>query len=292
MSVVPLHKHKRAEDPAVIKAVRKEYCEYCGARAFGEPHHIKPRSLGGDDIRENLIQLCAKHHDQADELKTLSHHVLIPIVARREGLKLSQVYQAVGFLEPQEEPEEKLEEKIQDYLSGPQKACIVVDAEKPLDELVQNLASLVEAEEETRWLQGEIVHHLVGRGVKKGWIASQVGKSATYINALLVTYRAFPDEGSRVPELKWTHHKIAATKGKSDPQAWVARAADEQMSTRQMERAIVMEEGENEEKAGIVKQEEKELRRARKVFAEVEAVLERGGPAGEWLKIELKNLVC
>jgi 5-methylcytosine-specific restriction endonuclease McrA len=41
-------------------------------------HHIDTRGSGGDDVRENLITLCRKHHNQAgahritpDELRTV-----------------------------------------------------------------------------------------------------------------------------------------------------------------------------------------------------------------------------
>ena len=30
-----------------------------------DPHHIIPVSQGGDDVVENIITLCRKHHDQA-----------------------------------------------------------------------------------------------------------------------------------------------------------------------------------------------------------------------------------
>jgi len=38
-------------------------------------------------------------------------------------------------------------------------------------------------------------------------------------------------------------------------------------------------------------EEEKEVRQAKKVFAEVEEIIERGGPGAEWLKRELKSLL-
>lgn len=288
MSVVPLPKKVRVIDPQSIRAVRKSYCEYCSAKATDEPHHIKPRSLGGSDTKVNQIQLCDKCHRLVQERK-ISYHELIVLVARREGMKISEVYAAIGLLEPQEEPEEKLEEKIQSYIAGLQRLKMNVEAERPLDELVQMLIVLGESEEETRWVQGEIVKILVTRGAKKSWIAAQIGRSITYVNNLLVTYVTFSDESSRNPELKWTHHKIAAVKSK-DPHSWVARAADEKMSTRQMEKAIALEEGGREERNGVVGQEEKELREAEKVFAKVAEIIERGGPAAKWLKEELKKI--
>lgn len=290
MSIVPLPVEKRVESQAIIDSVRKPYCEYCGAKASGEPHHIRPRSQGRTDFPANLIQLCQKCHGLLQERK-ISYHELIPLIAKRENMKISEVYATIGLQEPQEEPEEKLEERVRSYIAGLQRLKMNIEVERPLDELVQMLVILGESEEETRWTQGEIVKILVARGAKKSWIAAQIGRSVTYVNNLLITYETFPDESCRNPELKWTHHKIAAVKSK-DPHVWIARAADEKMSTRQLERAIAMEEGKDAERADVIKQEEKELRRAEKVLAEVAAVLERGGPAGEWLRSELKMLVC
>ena len=39
-----------------------------GGCQFGlDPHHIIKRSQGGTDIKENIITLCRKHHDMAEE---------------------------------------------------------------------------------------------------------------------------------------------------------------------------------------------------------------------------------
>jgi len=35
---------------------------------FGlDPHHVVKRSQGGDDVAENVITLCRKHHDLAEQ---------------------------------------------------------------------------------------------------------------------------------------------------------------------------------------------------------------------------------
>ncbi|MGQ9825230.1 MAG: HNH endonuclease, partial [Desulfotomaculales bacterium] len=274
MSIVPLPVEERVKSRSNINSVRKSYCEYCGAEAAGEPHHIRPRSQGRTDTPANLIQLCAKCHSLAQERK-ISCHELILLIAKRENMKISQVYAAVGLQEPQEEPEEKFEERVKSYVAGLQRLKMDIEPERPLDELVQMLITLGESEEETRWVQGEIVKILIARGAKKSWIAAQIGRSVTYVNNLLITYETFPDESFRNPELKWTHHKIAAVKSK-DPHVWINRAADEKMSTRQMERAIALEEGSREEKDRVVRQEEEELREAEKVFEKVEEIVENG----------------
>lgn len=39
-------------------------CQHCGCRSGLQVHHIRPRSLLGDDADENLITLCAQCHEQ------------------------------------------------------------------------------------------------------------------------------------------------------------------------------------------------------------------------------------
>lgn len=279
---------RRVVDPAVIQAVRSGYCERCGREAVGEPHHIRPRSLGGPDIRENLIQLCFECHRAVHDGR-INRHELVPLVAKREQLKISRVYEAIGIPEPHEERESTLDERIGAYLEGIRRVREEIYAEQSVEELVSKLVALNESEEETRWLQGEIIKVLVSRGVKKSWIAAQIGKSVTYVNNLLLTYEAFPDEEMREPLLSWTHHRIAALKS-GDPRKWVARAAEEQMSTRELERAIMLEE--RGEERVVEKAEEEEMKRARKVLDDVQAVMERGGSAAVWLREELKKLLC
>ena len=60
MSTIP--KPTRIISKKTVQECRKNYCEHCGKKATGEPHHVRPRSLGGSDIKENLIQLCFDCH--------------------------------------------------------------------------------------------------------------------------------------------------------------------------------------------------------------------------------------
>ena len=55
-------KHKRVKDRKMIKAMRKDYCERCGAYADIEPHHVFTVGSGGGDIAMNLVQLCTSCH--------------------------------------------------------------------------------------------------------------------------------------------------------------------------------------------------------------------------------------
>lgn len=56
--------------------------EYGPCSAGLDPHHIKNKGAGGDDIPENLITLCRQHHNLAQE-KRIPPHVLLDILNRR-----------------------------------------------------------------------------------------------------------------------------------------------------------------------------------------------------------------
>jgi len=55
------------------KGYKCRYCEYLGEFGYDtkadDPAHIIPRGHGGDDIEENGIPLCRKHHDHWDQHK-------------------------------------------------------------------------------------------------------------------------------------------------------------------------------------------------------------------------------
>lgn len=90
-----------------INAMRKPFCELCGMRADIEPHHIFTRGSGGQDIRENLIQLCTRCHIAVHN-GAIPRDVLIRIVADREWRTPDYIYaynrRAMGY--PVELPEE------------------------------------------------------------------------------------------------------------------------------------------------------------------------------------------
>ena len=55
-------KYSRVVNPFAIKEARREYCVNCGISATSvtyEVHHIVPKSRGGNDEPENLINLCS-----------------------------------------------------------------------------------------------------------------------------------------------------------------------------------------------------------------------------------------
>ncbi len=63
------------------------YCR-CGARVSGNPlhpHHVLYKSEGGKNLIENLITLCAKHHNMVHSSKRRWQPVLLAYVARIES---------------------------------------------------------------------------------------------------------------------------------------------------------------------------------------------------------------
>lgn len=220
-----LAKPKRIEDKKAIEDVRKTYCELCG-RSGGQfgVHHIRAKgySKKGHDIPVNMINLCDGPgdtcHRKAQEYK-IKPLTLIKITCRREGITLEEAYEQIGWVVPDEAIEKKEPEK-----------------EYTLEELVQAYISLQEKENETRWVKGQILDILLEKGVKPGWIASQVGVSAAQIRVMVQTFRAFPEEKKRNPALTWFHHRIAAHT--EEPERWLNEAADNEFSTRQMQAVI------------------------------------------------------
>lgn len=57
----PYPKEKRIENKKVLKD-KKCMCEFCGRRGYTEKHHVKTKGSGGDDVAENLIELCRRCH--------------------------------------------------------------------------------------------------------------------------------------------------------------------------------------------------------------------------------------
>ncbi|AEG14341.1 HNH endonuclease [Desulfofundulus kuznetsovii DSM 6115] len=262
----------RVVDPGVIESVRSERCEYCGKPGPVDVHHIKPRSAGRRDIRPNLISLCRECHRkaQAHEIDRLE---LVQLVAKREGMTPEEVCVAIEIPVPDTFPPLKTPDA----------------RECSLDELLQAYADAEKAEQTCRWAKGEIIEMMRSMGLSYRKIASLVGCSESTVRKYAKTYRAFPDENLRVPELSFEHHWAAANS--SDPAKWIARAADEHLSTRQLRKAILEEEASSEVKAAAGAEEEKEVREARKVAERVEKIIARGGPGAELLREKLRELL-
>lgn len=57
----PVPKNKRVVDRKLLKD-KKGVCELCGKKGQTEKHHIKTKGSGGDDTKENLIEVCRVCH--------------------------------------------------------------------------------------------------------------------------------------------------------------------------------------------------------------------------------------
>jgi|LFRM01.1.fsa_nt_gb hypothetical protein len=142
------------------------------------------------------------------------------------------------------------------------------------DLLIDKLITLRLDADETKWTQGAICATLIDRmRVPASTIANECNCSAAQIRELAKTFRAFPEESMRVPELSWFHHRIAA--GTDDPEHWIGLAADQGWSTRELTKAI---------KGETVKDE---LREADRVWAKVLRIIDAGGPGGAWLEKQI-----
>lgn len=66
----PVPKNKRVVDRKLLKD-KKGVCELCGKKGQTEKHHIKTKGSGGDDTKENLIEVCRVCHTKihAGEIK-------------------------------------------------------------------------------------------------------------------------------------------------------------------------------------------------------------------------------
>lgn len=272
-----LQKPTRYNGRKEIKEVKKGVCEKCGSPSYGDPHHIKPRGAGGGNNKENQIDLCNVCHHKAQEYK-ISQHELIVLVARRERKTVGQIYEAIGLPIPSEL------EGGKDAIPSPPDPFELLS----LEELLQIVIDSRVKADECQFIQGKAFKVALSKGVKAGYLASQTNISTSQVRVLVKVYEAFPDEASRVCELSWSHHKIAAYT--SNPTRWIERAADEAMSTRQMREAVIREEGTEEQKHAALLEEGKEMELAKSVFREVEEVIAHGGEPAQWLKAQLLNL--
>lgn len=257
----------RIRDPKTIRAMKKPYCELCGQRAYGEPHHIKTRGSGGSDIPENLIQLCWEHHVAAHS-GGLPKEELVAIVAAREGKTPEEICRAIG-----------LDLRVDQII-----AKRLPPAEAGLEELFQALVDLEEVDDDSKFLKGEIMAELARREIKVGEIATYARCSAALVREYIKTYEAFPDESTRVPELSHYHHRLAANT--PDPQYWIQEAAKHQWSTREMREAIKAAMGE------LLTEEEKMYVKAEEALKLITKVRNYGGEPWEWLSARLEELLA
>lgn len=57
----PYPKQARIENKKLLHD-KKGICQQCGRKGYTEKHHIKTKGSGGDDVEENLIEVCRICH--------------------------------------------------------------------------------------------------------------------------------------------------------------------------------------------------------------------------------------
>lgn len=105
--------------------------------------------------------------------------------------------------------------------------------------LVSSWFEAQEREEEMRWLKGAMAAAVA---LTYGLcaiplFAREVGCSAKELHKAKQTFLAFPDPASRAANLTFEHHFLASCT--ESPQHWLERAGAEQMSIRDLRRAII-----------------------------------------------------
>lgn len=259
-------------DMKVIEGTRKKYCELCGSPASGWPHHIKTRGAGGKDKSWNLIQLCGHCHELAQQYK-IPPRKLINIVALREGMSVKEIY----------EKNEWIFEDLPSYEYRPELPPENPLAGKTYEEILELYFFCLDQGETSLWNQSAIIttmHDIMA--MRPAEIASAVGCSASRVQKLTRTFNAFPDPEARSPLLSFRHHTIAAYT--EHPHEWLAKAVDNQWSTRQLQEAV---KGDISPEAA----QEVLINKAKKIIKLIKEVLEVGGEPAEWLTHELQEIL-
>ena len=89
----------------------------------------------------------------------------------------------------------------------------------------------------------------------------------------------------RIPSLSWYHHRVAANS--SDPAKYIQKANNQSLSTRELRKVILEDEG----KEHLAQTEtEREIGRAKRIYQQVEEIIRLGGEPADWLKRQLAAL--
>lgn len=270
----PVPKPQRIRSQTNLRLVREEAearCQYvdpasgltCEQAAEGEPHHIKTRGAGGDDIKENEIQLCGGHHRAVHDGK-INRNVLIEIVAKREGKTPEEI---AAIIQLPYEPSKVAPTPSQPFVQ----------------DLMQAYIQLEEHEQENRFAKGQLLDAMLNAGATQKYLSSQLGVSPSQVRELVHVYRTFPDPVSRNPALSWYHHRVASRS--SDPPKYLAQANDESLSIRDMKERILHDEGQDHL---IKKESEVEQKQAEKLLHQIQAFLSAGGNSARWLSEQMK----
>lgn len=155
-----------------------------------------------------------------------------------------------------------------------------------LEECLATYITLLQSDTDNRFLRGQLLDAMIAMGAKVNWLSSQTGESPAQIRELVKVYRAFPEESMRVPELSWYHHRLAANT--PDPLKWIAKAAEEHLSTRQLRELILQEQGKHEL---VMSEKEKLLAKAQKCIEALEKIVRRDAELKPKIKEMLENFM-
>ena len=61
--------------PQWVKDAKPNFCAVCGKTNDLQYHHWIPVAIGGETVPENIIVLCAKHHQELHEQKGQIKHM-------------------------------------------------------------------------------------------------------------------------------------------------------------------------------------------------------------------------
>ena len=76
-------KNSRIKNKKLINA-KKHNCEYCGKKnCWTNMHHVRSKGAGGDDVEDNLIELCGDCHRKVHD-GIIKKEELLKIVKRRK----------------------------------------------------------------------------------------------------------------------------------------------------------------------------------------------------------------
>ncbi|NMP23817.1 hypothetical protein [Sulfobacillus harzensis] len=154
-------------------------------------------------------------------------------------------------------------------------------------DLTQLALNLVEAEHATQWTLADLAREAAEEiGVSPRQVASDWGLSASTVRTLVRVVRTFSPE-QRSPVLSFSHYRIAAST--ANPAEWVARAEDEQWSTRDLRDAIRAAHAADpaEERR---RQADQAIQRVRRVWQEADPDLREHmrGPLVAFMEAELR----
>ncbi|PYE49347.1 hypothetical protein HUB98_03985 [Paenibacillus barcinonensis] len=158
--------------------------------------------------------------------------------------------------------------------------------EPKIEELLQTYIQVDEQEQETRFIKGQLLDAMLTAGAKQKFLSSQIGVSPAQIRELVHVYRTYPTAASRIPSLSWYHHRVASHS--ISPTKTLIKASDEAMSTRELRKLILEQEG---AKQLVQHEDQEERKKAERVLSSVQKVLDSGGETAKWIQDELKRIL-